>query len=62
MFKKFASNILQDLSDECHLKSFVAKHPEDQEMYRSIAERIDLVIKKLAVETFGEDSTQVDVE
>jgi hypothetical protein len=50
MFFKFASNLLQDISDECMLKSFACVSREDAEMYRSIASRIDWLIRRIGVE------------
>ena len=53
MFFKYASNILQEVSYECMLKSFACENTEDAKMYRSIAHRIDKLIGKLAVEERG---------
>ena len=50
MFNKFASNVLQDISDECMLKSFACADEEKAELYRSVSSRIDWVIGKLGVE------------
>lgn len=50
MFLKFASNILQEVSDECVLKSFSSPNEEDREMYKNIANRIDWLIRRIGVE------------
>ncbi len=50
MFLKYASNILQDISDECMLKSFSCKNEEDAELYRDVSRRIDWLITRIGVE------------
>lgn len=50
MFFKYASNILQDLSDECMLKSFSCENQEDAKLYKSIARRVDWLITQIGVE------------
>ena len=50
MFLKYASNVLQEVSDECMLKSFACKDPEVARVYESIATRIDWLIAKIGVE------------
>lgn len=50
MFLKFASNILQEVSDECTFKSFSSKNEDDREMYKNITSRIDWLIRRIGVE------------
>jgi hypothetical protein len=50
MFKKFASNTLQDLADKCLLKSFSCENQEDSEAYRKISSKINGIAAKLEVE------------
>lgn len=50
MFFKYASNILQEISDECMLKSFSCTNAEDASLYKKIAERIDALILRMAKE------------
>ncbi len=58
MFHKFASNILQDIADECMLKSFACKDDVQAELYRSVSSRLDWVVSKLAVEEGSEADQQ----
>lgn len=48
MFKKFASNILTDLSDECIVKALLSQNSEDSELYNKIALKINNIVKSLA--------------
>jgi hypothetical protein len=41
---------MQDVSDECMLKSFASKNREDADMYNRIASRIDWLIRRIGVE------------
>ena len=50
MFFKYASNILQEVSDECMLKSFSCENQEDARLYKSIAQRVDWLITQIGVE------------
>ena len=50
MFLKYASNLLQNISNECMLKSFACKDEAAIAMYRSIASRIDNLIRRIGVE------------
>lgn len=50
MFKKFASNTLQDLADRCLLKAFACDNQEDSEAYRKISSKINGLAAKLEVE------------
>lgn len=50
MFFKYASNVLQEISDECMLKSVMCKDSKEAYRYRNIARRIDHVINRIAVE------------
>ena len=50
MFLKYASNILQDLSTECMLKSLATSNEDDAEMLRSISVRLDGLVRKMGVE------------
>jgi hypothetical protein len=50
MFLKYASNLLQDLSNDCMLKSFACKNEEDSLMYRDVARRVDWLIARIGVE------------
>jgi hypothetical protein len=50
MFFKYASNILEHISNECMLRSFACKDDEAASLYRNISERIDGVIRRIAVE------------
>jgi hypothetical protein len=47
MFKKFASNILTDLSDECIVKALLSQNSEDSELYNKIALKINNIVKSL---------------
>ena len=53
MFFKYASNLLQNISNECMLKSFACKDEEVSVMYRNIANRIDGLIRRMKVEDDG---------
>lgn len=50
MFFKYATNVLQEISDECMLKAVGCKDPKEAYRYRNIARRIDNVINRMAVE------------
>lgn len=50
MFFKYASNLLQDLSNDCLLKSFACKNEEDSKLYLDISRRIDRLITRIGVE------------
>jgi hypothetical protein len=50
MFFKFASNILQEISDECMLKAFACENPETARLYESISNRLDWLIARIGVE------------
>lgn len=50
MFFKFASNILQDLSNECRLKSFATLNAEDAKMYEDISKRLDALVENIEVD------------
>lgn len=50
MFFKYASNLLQDLSNDCLLKSFACKNEEDSKLYLDISRRIDRLITRIVVE------------
>lgn len=58
MFLKYASNVLQELSDECTLKSYACKNSDDAELYRSIATRIDWIITKIGKVDVEEDEKE----
>jgi hypothetical protein len=47
MFNKFASNILQDVYNECIFRSLSCKNEEDSVLYKKIAEKIYYVMEKL---------------
>ena len=53
MFFKYASNLLQNISNECMLKSFACKDEEMSAMYRNISSRIDGLIRRMKVEDDG---------
>lgn len=53
MFFKYASNLLQNISNECMLKSFACEDDEIASLYRSIAGRIDGLIRRIGVENTG---------
>jgi hypothetical protein len=53
MFFKFASNILQKISNECMLKSFACIDEDAAAMYRNISGRIDNLIRRMGIETIG---------
>lgn len=50
MFLKYASNLLQDISDDCMLKSFACQNDEDSKLYCDISRRIDWLITRIGVE------------
>lgn len=58
MFKKYASNVLQDLSNECLLKSLASKDLEVSEVYQNISRKIDWMVRKLGVEESGRKLTK----
>ena len=53
MFFKYASNLLQNISNECMLRSFACKDDEAASLYRNIASRIDGLIRRIVVENTG---------
>jgi hypothetical protein len=53
MLFKYASNLLQNISNECKLKSFACKDDEVSVLYQNIASRIDGLICRLGVEEVG---------
>ena len=53
MFAKYASNLLQNISNECMLRSFACRDDEDAALYRNIANRIDGLIRRIGVESTG---------
>jgi len=53
MFAKYASNLLQNISNECMLKSFACEDDEAAALYRSISSRIDGLIRRIGVENSG---------
>jgi hypothetical protein len=58
MFKKYAYNVLQDLSNECLLKSLASKDLEVSEVYQNISRKIDWMVRKLGVEESGRKLTK----
>jgi hypothetical protein len=61
MFLKYASNLLQHVSNECMLKSFACKDDDAAALYRNISSRIDGLIRRIGVENTGEiQSTEND--
>jgi hypothetical protein len=62
MFLKYASNLLQDISDECMLKSFACNNEEDSKLYRSISQRIDRLITRIGVEESVKAASKSDVK
>ncbi|MCK9567659.1 hypothetical protein M0R72_01755 [Candidatus Pacearchaeota archaeon] len=57
MFFKYASNLLQHVSNECMLKSFACKDDDAVALYRNISSRIDGLIRRIGVENTGEIAT-----
>lgn len=53
MFYKYASLILQEISDECMIKSFTSGNVDDSNMYRKIAGKVDRLIQRIGVEDTG---------
>lgn len=53
MFFKYASNLLQNISNECMLRSFACEDDEAAALYRNIASRIDGLIRRIGVESTG---------
>jgi hypothetical protein len=53
MFAKYASNLLQNISNECMLKSFACEDDEEAALYRNISSRIDGLIRRIGVENTG---------
>lgn len=53
MFFKYASNILQNISNECMLKSFACADGEKASLYRNISDRIEGLISRIRVEDSG---------
>ena len=51
MFFKYASNLLQNISNECMLRSFACEDDEAAALYRNIASRIDGLIRRIGVES-----------
>jgi len=60
MFFKYASNLLQNVSNECMLKSFACEDDEIASLYRSIASRIDGLIRRIGVESTSSASSIID--
>jgi hypothetical protein len=50
MFFKYASSVLQEISDECMLKSFACENREIARIYEGISSRIDWIITRIGVE------------
>ena len=50
MFFKFASNILQEISDECMLKAFACENQDIARIYEGISNRLDWLIARIGVE------------
>lgn len=50
MFKKYASNILIDLSNECIIRSLSSNNPDEKDLYRKISNKIEMILFKLGVE------------
>jgi len=53
MFYKYASLILQEISDECMIKSFTSGNVDDSNMYRKIAGKVDRLLQRIGVEDTG---------
>jgi hypothetical protein len=53
MFFKYASNLLQNISNECMLKSFACEDDDAAALYRNISSRIDGLIRRIRVESTG---------
>jgi hypothetical protein len=51
MFAKYASNLLQNIYNECMLRSFACRDDEAAALYRNIASRIGRVIRRIGVES-----------
>jgi DNA-binding PadR family transcriptional regulator len=47
MFAKFASNILNDLSNECLVKSLVEPSEENRQIYANLAKKIDWLVSNV---------------
>ncbi len=62
MFLKYASNLLQDLSNECMLKSFACKNEEDTKLYQNISRKIDWIITRIGVEEAVKVASKSDVK
>jgi hypothetical protein len=50
MFAKYASNLLQNVSNECMLRSFACADDDAAALYRNISSRIDGLIRRIGVE------------
>jgi hypothetical protein len=55
MFVKFAANVLDDLSNELHLKAFCTKSEEDAEILRNLAKKVEWIQAQLKVEGSSQD-------
>lgn len=62
MFLKYASNILQDISDECMLKSFACQNDDDAKLYCDVSRRIDWLITRIGVEEMANALLKGDVK
>lgn len=56
MFSKYASNLLQNIHDECMLKSFSCTDDGLASIYRSISDKIDGLIRRIRVESSSQVS------
>jgi hypothetical protein len=50
MFFKYASNLLQNIANECLLKSFACKDDEVADLYRNISNRLNGLVLRMGVE------------
>jgi len=50
MLNKYASQVLEDLSNECLLKSLASTDEKEKKAYAAISDRIGSAIRKLKVE------------
>jgi hypothetical protein len=57
MFLKYASNILQNISNECMLKSFACRDEDAADLYRNISSRIDGIVRRITVESVSGTAT-----
>lgn len=58
MFSKYASNLLQNVYNECMLKSFACADEQLASLYRNIARRVDDLIRRININNTHESKNK----